>query len=83
MADISQPTHELRILYDLKCPMRDGVEVSSDVYMPADEGPHPALILRTPYDNISATDLKRIGHLYFAKRGYALVTQDARRIRAG
>ena len=78
MTDTSQPTHEIRTLYDLKCPMRDGVEVSSDVYMPADEGPHPAIILRTPYDNISAMDLKRIGHVYFAQRGYALVTQDVR-----
>jgi putative CocE/NonD family hydrolase len=65
-------------MYDLKCPMRDGSELSTDVYLPADGGPYPALLLRTPYDNIAEGDIERIGHIYWAQRGYILVTQDAR-----
>ena len=58
--------------------MRDGIQISSDVYMPVGDGSYPTIILRTPYDNISASDLQRVGHLYFAQRGYAVVTQDVR-----
>ena len=70
--------NDVRMLYGLKCPMRDGIQISSDVYMPVGDGSYPTIILRTPYDNISASDLQRVGHLYFAQRGYAVVTQDVR-----
>ena len=77
--NIRQETiNDVRMLYGLKCPMRDGIQISSDVYMPVGDGSYPTIILRTPYDNISASDLQRVGHLYFAQRGYAVVTQDVR-----
>ena len=33
-SDGSQPIHEIRFLYDLKAPMRDGVKLSADVFLP-------------------------------------------------
>jgi putative CocE/NonD family hydrolase len=35
---------------DVAVPMRDGVLLRADVYRPAQGGPHPVLLSRTPYD---------------------------------
>ena len=40
-----------RLLIDQAVPMRDGVRLSADVYLPSTGGPFPALLLRTIYDN--------------------------------
>jgi len=34
---------------DIFIPMRDGVELALDVYHPDSPGPHPAILVRTPY----------------------------------
>jgi len=61
-------------LTDVKVPMSDGVALAADVYLPAEEGRFPALLLRTPYD--------RRAKAWFGesmvKRGYAVVCQDVR-----
>ena len=75
---LSPAIHKVKAMYDLKCPMRDGTELSTDVYLPAEEGSYPALMIRTPYDNISEGDIERTGHIYWAQRGYVMVTQDTR-----
>ena len=66
-----------RPLYDERVPMRDGVELSADVFLPDDSGgPWPAILFRTPYDNASP-DVVQLGLLYSA-HGYAFVAQDVR-----
>lgn len=61
-------------------PMRDGVRLAADVYLPAGAdagpGPWPALLERTPYDKTAHASVQT-GH-YFAARGYAVVIQDVR-----
>ncbi len=37
------------VLKNLAVPMRDGVALAADVYRPADGGPAPTLVTRTPY----------------------------------
>ena len=73
---VSSPTHDVRIDFDARVPMRDGTQLAADVYRPAAPGRFPAILLRTPYlkngDNALA-----VGR-YFAQRGYALVWQDVR-----
>lgn len=54
-------------------PMRDGIKLSTDVYLPDAEGEFPVLLTRTPYDNYNPEQ----GY-YFASRGYAVVMQDVR-----
>jgi putative CocE/NonD family hydrolase len=67
---------EFRNLFDVRVPMRDGVTLSADLYLPAAEGRHPAILQRTPYDN---TMPLWVGIAqYFASRGYAFVSQDVR-----
>jgi putative CocE/NonD family hydrolase len=61
--------------------MRDGVELATDVYLPARgeqvmTGRFPALVERTPYNRCREV-LERTGR-WFAERGYAVVMQDVR-----
>jgi predicted acyl esterase len=47
----SAPMHLVRMLYDQKLAMRDGVKLSTDLYLPRAEGQYPTIVIRTPYDN--------------------------------
>jgi putative CocE/NonD family hydrolase len=66
----------IRRFIDIDSPMRDGVNLSSDMILPAGDGPFPAVLMRTPYDNSDKRYLP-FGR-YFAERGYAFVVQDVR-----
>ncbi|MBY8826401.1 CocE/NonD family hydrolase [Sphingomonas colocasiae] len=73
------PGKPLRQLFDLRTPMRDGVELSSDVWLPEADGRYPVILIRTPYvktDPMSAQAVV-LGR-YFAEHGYAVVVQDVR-----
>ncbi len=69
----------MRLLKDMKVPMRDGVKLSMNVYRPEGDEPCPTILLRTPYVK------ERIGieWLYanyeeLADAGYNVAFQDAR-----
>lgn len=55
-------------------PMRDGVRLSTDIYFPDGDGPFPAILTITPYDNNGPRDRAR----WFARRGYVVVLADSR-----
>ena len=62
---------------EVMVPMRDGVKLATDVYVPTNQGqgPFPVIIERTPYNK------RECGHVtaqYFARRGYVAVVQDER-----
>lgn len=67
---------ESRTLYGVKTPMRDGVELASDIWLPAKEGKYPAIVVRTPY--LRTEWEKRLSPEYWTSHGYALVIQDVR-----
>ena len=69
----SQP---VRIQLDVKVPMRDGVNLSTDIYLPPDGGPFPTLLVRTIYDNQAdwCIDMAKRA----VPQGYAVVMQDCR-----
>jgi len=59
-------------------PMRDGVELAIDVYLPVGTGPRPAVLVRLPYDkNGRYCWMPQIAR-HFTGRGYALHVQDVR-----
>jgi putative CocE/NonD family hydrolase len=74
--DSTQPVHDIRYLYDLKCPLRDGVKLSTDVYLPSVSGRWPVIFLRTPYETTHAPHIEWA--VWWARRGYAVAIQDDR-----
>ena len=66
-----------RLLLDIKVPMRDGVCLSADVWLPHEgDGPWPVLLLRTIYDNQEPRYIRWARR--FTEAGYAVVTEDCR-----
>ncbi len=55
-------------------PMRDGVRLAADVYLPRKEGRVPTVLVRTPYGKSGGKE----SYYRFVQRGYALVIQDVR-----
>ncbi len=76
----SAQTTQIKRMFDVRTPMRDGVELSSDVWIPAEGGPFPTIIVRTPYLKTMAIETFSLAGwaTYFAERGYAVVIQDTR-----
>jgi putative CocE/NonD family hydrolase len=62
-------------------PMRDGVKLATEVYLPAAPGKHPVIMTRTPYNRRyervgSNCDNKQL--IAYANRGYVALNQDVR-----
>jgi predicted acyl esterase len=55
--------------------MHDGTRLSANVFLPAEQGQVPAILIRTPYGK--GTDLIP-NYQAFVDRGYAVVVQDVR-----
>ena len=73
---LSQPEHSVKMLLDQKVPMRDGVELSTDVYLPFGKGSFPVILERTPFGRNYQIHVEYA--MENASRGYAVVTQDVR-----
>jgi len=59
-------------------PMRDGVELATDVYLPASPSRHPAVLFRLPYDKNSRYVYMEQIAAELTAHGYATVVQDVR-----
>src|SRR5258706_132492 len=57
-------------------PMRDGVKLAADVWMPEAPGRYPVLLVRTPYEKTGFKLYEWAA--YFASRGYVFAVQDTR-----
>lgn len=56
-------------------PMRDGVQLAADLYLPQAQGrKFPVILIRTPYKK----EMMEIEGNYYCRRGYAVVIQDCR-----
>jgi predicted acyl esterase len=59
-------------------PMRDGVRLATDVYLPADAKRSPVVLVRVPYDKCSLyTGMEQIAQ-FWNDAGYVFVAQDVR-----
>ena len=63
---------------DVPIPMRDGVPLGGDVYLPPGQGPFPVLLTITPYGKGSAART----FATYGPEGYAVVAVDSRGLRA-
>ena len=69
-------TNEVRVLRGVDVPMRDGTVLRADVYLPISTGPHPTVLLRSPYGRGAAFAVPMT--VPYAERGYAVVLQSVR-----
>ncbi len=59
----------------IQVPMRDGVKLSTDLYLPVNAaGRLPLILIRTPYKK----EMSEMEGNWYAKRGYAAAIQDCR-----
>ena len=68
-------------------PMRDGVDLATEVYLPEGDGPFPVVMTRTPYNRRAPNPGSNCDHdlgRYFSERGFVFLNQDTRgRYRSG
>jgi len=63
--------------YNVKVPMRDGVNLSADIYFPRGSlGPFPVILGRTPYNNMTEESIESA--TFYPQYGYVFVAQDVR-----
>jgi putative CocE/NonD family hydrolase len=68
----------IRLERDVRARMRDGAELVSDHYYPAQPGPFPTLLMRQPYGRDIASTVVYAHPVWFARHGYNVVIQDVR-----
>ncbi len=73
--------YDVAIRKNVMIPMRDGVKLASDIYLPAAsanvaKGQFPVILERTPYDKTAPRQVTNMK--YYARRGYVGVIQDVR-----
>lgn len=62
-------------------PMRDGVRLATEVYLPAGPGPFPVVLTRSPYNRSApapGSNCDNAQLIDFAENGYAALNQDVR-----
>jgi putative CocE/NonD family hydrolase len=63
---------------ELETPMRDGVVLRSDLYMPENCDRAPAILIRQPYGRATPAMAFAQTGSFWARKGYACVVQDVR-----
>jgi predicted acyl esterase len=71
---------DVRIERDLRIPMRDGIHLAANLYLPEAPGRYPALLQYTPYlkDGMGGRGSIEVGQIALACRGYACLSLDFR-----
>jgi len=74
-----EPPYEIVTLKNVMVPLRDGVKLATDIYLPgrngeAVEGRFPVVLSRTPYGKTGMAGTAK----YFVPRGYVVIGQDTR-----
>ncbi len=64
------------IIYDERTKMRDGIELSSDIYLPVEKGRNTVILFRTPYGKNSDELLNTA--MEFNKMGFVFIANDVR-----
>lgn len=71
---VSRPEFEILVDSNVKVPMRDGLDLATDVYRPKGDGSFPVVLVRTPYKK----EMNELQAKFFARRGYVYAVQDCR-----
>lgn len=71
---LSQPRYQVSLESNVGIPMRDGIELATDIYRPEGEGKFPVVLVRSPYKK----EMNELQARFFARRGYVYAVQDCR-----
>ncbi len=71
---LSQPVFEVAEQRGTDIPMRDGLKLSTDLYLPKTDQKVPVILTRTPYKK----EMSELEGRFYARRGYAVAIQDVR-----
>ncbi|HVF52564.1 MAG TPA: CocE/NonD family hydrolase [Actinomycetota bacterium] len=64
---------------NVEAKLRDGTVLRGDVYRPAEDGPHPVLLMRTPYNkDVLALTILHLDPIKAASNGFIVAVQDVR-----
>lgn len=66
----------MRHIWDARVPMRDGIHLSADIYLPDLTGAYPTVVIGTPYDNTMKSHVDMAS--FFVKHKYAFIVYDVR-----
>jgi len=69
-----EPICRVRPAQTCMVPMRDGISLAADIYLPQKEGPVPVVLVRTPYGKSKDAE----PYYRFVQRGFGVVIQDVR-----
>lgn len=70
------PLDKIRIIRHQAIPMRDGIKLYGDIYLPVTSGKYPTLVTRTPYG--VQRDGMHTPAIRYAQNGYAVLLVDVR-----
>lgn len=71
---LSQPQYRVELRSSVKLPMRDGILLATDFYLPAGVPKSPVILIRTPY----MKEMEELSARFYARRGYVVAVQDVR-----
>jgi len=71
---LSQPEYEIMEDMNINVPMRDGINLSTNIYRPKVGEKLPVILIRTPYKK----EMEELKARFFARRGYVVAVQDCR-----
>ena len=75
---MSKAIPKVTIDFDVPVRMRDGVVLRANVYRPAEGGPWPTLLTRTPYGKDLSDDISILDPVQAARKGFMVAIQDTR-----
>jgi uncharacterized protein len=71
--------HQVTLEFGIKQRMRDGTNLSCDIFRPDAKGKFPVILTRTPYRTaVGFQSSQNDEALFFAKHGYVYIIQDCR-----
>jgi putative CocE/NonD family hydrolase len=72
---ISASSAEIVRHLNVRVPMRDGIRLAANIFLPSDSARFPTILVRTPYNK--GDDLLP-NYKFFVEHGYAMVVEDVR-----
>lgn len=69
---------QISINIDVQVPMRDGIALASDIWLPTHRRPSSTVLFRTPYDKTFVANSEVLRPEALARAGFSVVVQDTR-----